>query len=319
MAEFCNKCAKKQGLYPDRYPLLCEGCGNYFEKTNLITQIKKKMKKLLFLTVLLATAVSFAQNFPGNDVELLLGKNVKPKSIEESLQKYSYKNFYVKFDTISKKLEKYKKNHRLLPVSETVSDYDKLVGKEFKVVNIFEQKSLLSSDNGRYSILVLENDELGKVFYNYDSKYDFNFELEVIGGLDLPEGFYCKDIEVSKDKFDGKITHNTPYSEGISFIKVIDKNVEHIYISVREPGSTPNVGKKGLILLLKNDQRIDRPEAKIDVDVSGKNYVYSTFIELNDNEVDLIIENPITDNRLYIYDGAIKNGEKLSEYLKCLK
>lgn len=74
MAEFCNKCAKKHGLYPDRYPLLCEGCGNYFEKTNLITQIKNKMKKLLFLTVLLATAISFAQLEVKEDNSELIGE-----------------------------------------------------------------------------------------------------------------------------------------------------------------------------------------------------------------------------------------------------
>ena len=74
MAEFCNKCAKEHGLYPDRYPLLCEGCGNYFEKTNLITQIKNKMKKLLFLTVLLSTAVSFAQLEVKEDNSELIGE-----------------------------------------------------------------------------------------------------------------------------------------------------------------------------------------------------------------------------------------------------
>lgn len=32
MAEFCSKCAHKFGMKSDTAPLLCEGCGQYFEK-----------------------------------------------------------------------------------------------------------------------------------------------------------------------------------------------------------------------------------------------------------------------------------------------
>lgn len=32
MAEFCKKCADDLGFEPDAKPLLCEGCGLYFER-----------------------------------------------------------------------------------------------------------------------------------------------------------------------------------------------------------------------------------------------------------------------------------------------
>jgi len=35
MAEFCKTCAEELGLEPDERPLLCEGCGRYFEKKPL--------------------------------------------------------------------------------------------------------------------------------------------------------------------------------------------------------------------------------------------------------------------------------------------
>jgi hypothetical protein len=40
------------------------------------------------------------------------------------------------------------------------------------------------------------------------------------------------------------------------------------------------------------------------------------FVIRNDISVENAVK--ITDKRLYIYDGTIKKGQKLSEYLKCL-
>ena len=170
------------------------------------------MRKILLLITIAISSISFGQNFPAESVDLLLNKTVKPKVLEKSMQRYAYKNFYSKFDTESKKLEKYKKNHRAFPSSSTQSDYNKLVGKEFKVVKIYDQKPTLSSDEDRYFVLELENPELGTIYYDYDSKYDFNFELEVVGGLELPEGFYCKDIKTTTDKFSGEIRESSNYS-----------------------------------------------------------------------------------------------------------
>src|SRR5690606_30521893 len=138
------------------------------------------------------------------------------------------------------------------------------------------------------------------------------------GGLDLPEGFYCKDIETTTDKFTNEITSRSDYSEGISFLKITKNGSSKVYLAINESGSTVNVGKKGLILLLENGKKIEKPNAPIDVEAGRSNYVYSAFIELTKAEIDLIINNPITADRLYIYDGEIKFGAKLSEYLKCL-
>ena len=72
------------------------------------------------------------------------------------------------------------------------------------------------------------------------------------------------------------------------------------YMSVNELGSTINVGKKGLILLLENGKKIELPNAEIHAKVhkGRRGYVYSAFIELIKEDIDLIINNPITDNRL---------------------
>lgn len=277
------------------------------------------MNKSLLSFFLLITTLSIAQNFPAKNVELLLNKMVIPKVIEqESMRKYAYKNFYTVFDIENKHLETFKKSHRAFPKSSSISDYNELVGKEFVVFAIHERNKSYSSESELNYVLELFNENLGTIFYDYSSKYEHSFELEVIGGLDVPEGFYCNDIKTTSDKFTGDETKTTDFSEGICFMKVTKGNVSNIYLKINETGSTLNLGKKGLTLLLENNKRLERPETKIDVKLSGKNYVYSAFIELSNEEVNLLIENPITDDRLYIYDGEIKNGNKLSEYLKCL-
>ncbi|WP_445749912.1 hypothetical protein [Polaribacter sp.] len=265
------------------------------------------MKKILLLTVILISNLSFGQNFPGNDVNLLLDKEIKVKEKDESLQKYGYDHFY-KNDKMKKKYDCCESYN---------SKYAGLVGKVFKVLSAEPYKNIIGTEKYK---LKIENAETGIIYFDYDPKYEHSFPFEVIGGLDLPDDFYCKKIETTTDKFDGKTTSRTGYSEGISFIKVTKDGSSKIYMSVNEIGSTINVGKKGLILLLENGKKIERPNADLDTKVNkgGRGYVYSAFIELTQAEIDLIIENKITDNRLYIYDGEIKNGQKLSEYLKCL-
>ncbi len=309
---------KSQTVFVDQFKLSYKN--NIVQHLNIKQQKFRIMRTILLLITVLISGISFGQNFPAESVDLLLNKTVKPITLEESMQRYAYKNFYAKFDTVTKKLEKYKKGHRAFPSGTSQSDYNKLVGKEFKVVKIYDQTPTLSSDAGRYFVLELQNEELGTVYYDYDSKYDFSFELEIVGGLELPEGFYCKDIETTTDKFSGETSASSNYSDGIRFIKTTKDGVSKIYMAMNQPGATLNVGKKGLILLLENGKKIERPNADIDakVNTSGKNYVYSAFIELTKAEIELLIENPITDKRLYIYDGEIKNGAKLSEYLKCL-
>jgi hypothetical protein len=266
------------------------------------------MKKIiLFLALIFISGISFGQNFPGDLVELLINKEIKVVERTENLQKYGYDNFYLN-DKMEKKFDCCESYN---------SKYNSLVGKIFKVLSA---EQFTNSIGAVLYKLKIENSETGILFYKYDPKYEWEFVFEVIGGLNLPVDFYCKDIKTTTDKFNGSTTSSSDYSDGISFIKVTKDNSSTIYMSVREGGITINVGEKGLILLLENGKRIVRPEAEIDVKVNTvtSGYIYSAFISLTEEEIQLIIENPLTNNRLYIYDGVIESGEKLSEYLRCL-
>lgn len=264
------------------------------------------MKTAVLSFSLLFTTIFYSQNFPGNDIELLSNKELKVLAKDETLQKYGFADFY--------KDEKLKNKYECCESYN--SKYLSLVDKVFKVISYEPYKNIIGTDKYK---LKIENSETGVIYFDYDPKYDFKFPFEVVGGLTLPEGFYCKNIQQNTDKFTGEIKSTTDYSEGISFIKVVKDKTTKIYISVNEAGSTVNVGKKGLILLLENNKRIEKPEAPIDVKVnSSGGYTYSAFVELNVNDLALLKENKITDDRLYVYDGTIKNGEKLKEYVKCL-
>lgn len=265
-----------------------------------------KKKVILFIATLFST-ISYCQVFPGDLIELLSNKELKVLSKDESLQKYGYDDFYkdeklkIKFDCCESYNSKYKS----------------LVGKIFKVISYESYNNIIGALKYK---LKIENLETGILYFDYDPKYDFKFPFEVVGGLTLPEGFYCKGIEQTTDKFTGEIKTTTDYSEGICFVKVEKDKKRKLYLAINETGATLNVGQKGLILLLENNKRIDKPEATIDVKPSSSSsgYIYSAFVELSDADLNLLITNRITDNRLFIYDGTIRNGEKLKEILKCL-
>src|SRR5690606_24664008 len=267
--------------------------------------------------------ISFGQSFPENNPELLLNKTVKPKVIHESLRKYSYRNFFLEFDKEKRQFTKEAKRNKPFPSGQNyylVSDYSKLVGKEFKVLEIFEIVPQYSFSNKEYAI-ELENPEIGRIFYKYDPRDKFGFELEVVCGLDFPEDFFCSKIEYQKDKFEDKEIFYTPYASGIRFMKVIDRGETTIYLIVRVSGSTLNVGKEGLYILFEDGTKLIKPDAKIDVEVSsGSGYVYSAFVPLSQSEIKLLINKDITDKRTYIYDGTVDNesAKEIREYLKCL-
>lgn len=105
------------------------------------------MNRLILITTisLLIVSTSFGQSFPGDNPELLLNKTVKPKEIRESLQINAYKNFFLEFNKEKKQFTKDDKKNKPYPSGQSyslVSDYYKLVGKEFKVIAIYEIKQL---------------------------------------------------------------------------------------------------------------------------------------------------------------------------------
>jgi len=263
------------------------------------------------------TTIAIGQNFPGKDVHLLLNKEIRILPKEPDLQTYGYRDFYT-----TNKFGGYANNSKWVYKKQTgdFSEYNSLVGKTFKVLGYEPYKTTIGKDQFKIKI---ENTEIGILYYDYDPAIpDFIFPFEVVGGLELPPDFYCKDIEISYDKFTGETNYETDTSLGIMFKKVEKDGKSTIYLYVRVVGETLNMGEKGVILLLENKKRIERPDEPIDVrarsDRYSNNYAYTVFMELTTEEINLLKENNITDIRLYIYDREVKNGSRFKEYLKCL-
>jgi hypothetical protein len=175
----------------------------------------------------------FGQNFSEDNPKILLNKIVKPKTTfsAEILQKHAFlqkdaysEHFFLKFDIEKKQFIKDDEKSLIL-------DYRKLVGKEFKVLEIFEIPSEYSFSDKNFS-LKLENPEIGIIYYKYKTKYEGDFELEVVGGINYPEGFFCSKIEYKKDKFEHKETYYTPAEMGVNYMKTVENWVSDIYLRV---------------------------------------------------------------------------------------
>jgi hypothetical protein len=264
------------------------------------------MKKLFFLLLLLPALV-FSQNFPGTNVELLIGKKLKVTPLKNTTLGYS--NFYKSKDFDFK--NKYALNKYYY------SEYDSLIDRIFTVLS-FEPYSSTIGDK-KYK-LAIENIDIGTIYFDYDPKWEHTFTFEVMGGLDLPKDFFCKDIEVNIDKFTDEKNYSAPFCDGVMFLKVETKNGTTYYAQFNTHGSTVSLGEKGIIILFKDGYKIERNDVEIDCDVSssGSSYNYSAFFRLNSIEIEKFKNEVITDYRLYIYDNSITNGIKLQEYMKCL-
>lgn len=266
------------------------------------------MKRLLFIPLLLITSICIAQDiFPAYDTSIISDKELKVLPLPEVLRKYGYRGFY--------KDEKLKKIYELDGYNYN-SKYSSLVGKILKVKNIIPYTSSLGAEKFK---LVLFSDETDEIFYDYDPKYEHQWNFEIIGDLNLPKDFFCREIKMNVDKFTNDTTYSTKASDGIIFYKM--KKGENIFyfLSSNLVGSTLNLREKGLILLFENNKRIDKPDVILDVESSsGSGWVYRAFVRLTNEDISLITNNVITDKRHYIYDASVKNGKTLSEYLKCL-
>jgi hypothetical protein len=261
--------------------------------------------KLIVLILLIVYGVSFGQTYPKDAVELLVGKELKvlPKEYNTEV---GYYDFYKNKDYYSIKSKGYYKSIK--------AKYDVFNGAIFKLISF---ENIKNSIGKRMLSLELYNDKIGIVYYDYDPNFNLSWIFEVIGGIQYPDNYWCKEIETKTDKFTSITSYNSPINEHVSFIK--EKGFTYIYLLSH--GKTPTVGGTGVIILLDDGSKIENKEAKIDVKYAGDGYYdYSTLFSLKDDEIKKLSETQITDYRLFIYEFKIdkEKGWFFKEYLKCL-
>jgi len=262
--------------------------------------------------LLLALCLSFAanaQNFPGEKIELLNGKNLKVLPIAGASQKYGYKDFYTDADL--KNI--YKKEGYSTP-------YDLLVGKEFKVVSYEPYKSY---NEIKYKLLI-ENPETGKLYFDYNPKYSFTFPFEVIGGLAYPEGFFCESIVEKKGNVvkQGDKWYEAPMEMGIQLSRYKGQ-LNPVYMKITFSTDAiydEKVTMKGYSIIFENGKTITKPAKQL-ISYAGSSgtSIITTDIDFYEaNELKLLKEQKIKSIKLDKFEKVVENGFTLKEYAKCL-
>ncbi len=258
------------------------------------------MRTILLLLFLTCFSFNALAQFPAENVYILLNTEVEVAVKEKSQQQYGYDRFFV---------DEGLKTRYILKSGPT--PYDSLVGKKFKVIDIFDFQRY----GERKYKLKLENPKIGILYYDYDPTikliYPFTYSKET--------NEYCSKLTRRIDKFTNEVTIDTPLLSSISFTKVISNKTFKLYMSVTQKGTTLNVGEHGLTILFSNGKKLSKPNAKIIVDPGSEGgWNYSAFIPLLPADIKLLSENIITDVKLYIYDGSINNGSELKDLLSCV-
>lgn len=222
-------------------------------KTPIIVWFKNILIVKKTTIIILITLISFKSNaqetlyevWPDNSPELLIGKIVTPRPITGTLQRYGYEDFYklkkkkwVGYDDSRSKWEK----------EQGKVKYELILGRKFKV-DTFEQyeDGLLSKK--LYWLYMTDVETGQKVRHSYDPNYEHSFQLSMTEEMIYPEGWFCKDFEIEKDKFNGETRIRTPYGSTITFLKYINGDVETYYLQLRKNGSTLNTGEKGVYII----------------------------------------------------------------------
>lgn len=272
------------------------------------------MKTILKLILLLSVKFTYSQDFPGRYYNLLIDKELKVKEYKLERQNNAFFGFY-KDEKLTKIYKEGEKGY---------TEYNSIVGKIFKVESTFITNN---EKNEEQIILKLKNEETGYIYYKYNksSRASFVLKFEIIGGIILPDDFYCDKITMKEDKFTKNIRFSSEEEGGISFVKLIEADKETVYMLINGYGKTLTIDANGFIILFSDGTKFEKPNLKFTVEYSNKksyygDYIYSSIITLSKEEIELFKEKLITDYRIYIYDSSVKSKQNilLREYLKCL-
>ena len=272
------------------------------------------MLLLFVLCMSVANAQSFKPVYMGNDFNFYKGSKLTLDSNCLSLSNLFYD-----------KLEKIKGLYPddVYSPDETYNFSTKkesLLGKVFSVDSIIEDKSLR-----RCIFQLVEVTTSETIYFIYDTKrctsrLGFPFLTEKV----FRKEDFCGKLKTTKDDFTDQVSVDSPFekdwSDIIKLSKVKNGNTTSYYLYLTTTETTPNVGIKGVILLLDDNTKINKPNVSVDVKVNGTSYEYSALVPLTLAEVGTLKTKGIDKYRLYIYDHNLSFGmtEKFKMYFQCI-
>lgn len=288
------------------------------------TIMKSRIFSILALVFTVGICTPVLSQLDSNSSKILIGSILKARDDFDS-QTFGYKFFRVK--NKRGKLEIYDEGKGALNMMKGHTLYNSIAGKRFEVVGVKERTP--HSILGRvYEYELREvNGQTPNLFYlGYEySPISFELEIEEFKPSSLEENIGCIEYKVEEDRIDkSKTTRTSPFSIGLGLVKVEREGETTIYLTVGVYGQTLNVGEMGVSLLLSNGDVYELPEEEVDVDANSLNdeadWIYSSFIRLKPEDIELFSHNPIISAKLYIYDKnftALESIKFLSD-LNCL-
>ena len=163
------------------------------------------------------------RNFLGKDVGQYVGQVLYLKGKSEALRKYGYEGFVVDYriDDLINYSNVYKGNKVECRYN---SDYNELAGKYFSVIAVLKHPKTLSDSylySDYYYLELEEQSSKDKLFFKYNSKYEWSFPFVVVGFFEkqktelVGERFiFCnKLIDDVYDIYTGSKITKVPYQE----------------------------------------------------------------------------------------------------------
>ena len=240
-----------------------------------------------------SNAQDFKKVFLGKDYNSYKGLHLKYESGKIGGTSH---NFYSSLPTKIYQTPVYSKTKQY----DFETDTNAIKNRDFLVVNVTPFDTKISQN--RYAIFEL-NDGKEKLYFVYDSEFEFNFPF-LVKGFSYSAEYLTSSIEKKVDEFTGDITYRSPALKDVSIIKYINKNTSTYYLSLETRGSTLNYDGKGVIILFKDGTKWVRPDEKIEAKaIRGSGWGYSAFINLSDQDLKIFSTKEIDKFRLYIYDN----------------
>lgn len=151
------------------------------------------------------------RNFLGKDVGQYVGQVLYLNGISEGLRKYEYKGF--RADTLS---GKWYKPNKMESGNNSESNYFELTGKYFKVLSVFK-----TATSEIYWLELEEQASKDRLYFIYDSKYEWEFPFIVVGFFEKHKAELVGDRFIFSnrllgDEYDihtGKKVTGIPYQE----------------------------------------------------------------------------------------------------------
>jgi len=162
----------------------------------------------------------------------------------------------------------------------------------------------VNSDSSQIALNKEINDPCSRIDYQYDN---FHYIKKYNTAIDLPT----------------KIADTSYYKNfDAIFYKYIYKNVPSYTLHLSTTSSLPSGYVKGVIIILTNGKRINKPLARVETNVETihdeATYVISSFVTLTTKDIILLKGSPIKEYELYADQSILEHADIVYKMFLCL-